>query len=574
MEYFGNISPAHIVGELAAILKIKPSLIQNALSKSGALHSSGLLQIDKTPHLDIPDRMDTLEGFGGAIIEDDFETALSGYFHKSPVAKLRMGDFPHIEKDLSILRPFLKRSLKARMAGVNVLLYGLPGTGKTELVRMLAEDVGIKLFEVSSQDNDGNPADSDQRFRSYLLCQRLFAKTNNSVILFDEVEDVFPVDDFVFFGPHRRTGNNKAWTNRLLENNPVAAIWISNSVSQIDPAFVRRFDMVFEVPLPPRSIRKRMLEKHIGTLRVSDEWLQKMAENERLAPSHIEKAARVATLVSAKSRDLSEAVLERVIGNSHKALGYTDNSKYSGFSSKEYDLRFLNVDCELPSLMEALRNNGAARICLYGPPGSGKSAFVHYVGKQLERPVLLKRASDLLDCYLGQTEQKMADMFSQASAEKSILLLDEADSFLQDRARAHHSWEITQVNELLVQMESFAGIFFCATNLMQTLDSAVFRRFDLKVKFDYLTGGQALSMFLNYLREGSGMLTDHEAVPWKLKLAELRELTPGDFAVVKRRLNLMNKPIEALTLFEELKKECAVKPRVSKHAGFQVKVRE
>jgi hypothetical protein len=179
MEYFGDISLAQIIGELAAILKLKPSLIQRALSKSGALHSSGLLQIERNPHLGIPDRMDTLEGFGGAIIEDDFETALSGYFHKSPIAKLGIRDFPHVEKDLNILRPFLKKSLKARVPWVNILLYGLPGTGKTELVRMLAEEMAVKLFEVSSQDDDGDPGDSDQRFRSYLLCQKLFAKTNN-----------------------------------------------------------------------------------------------------------------------------------------------------------------------------------------------------------------------------------------------------------------------------------------------------------------------------------------------------------------------------------------------------------
>jgi hypothetical protein len=126
--------------------------------------------------------------------------------------------------------------------------------------------------------------------------------------------------------------------------------------------------MVVEVPLPPRSIRKGMLEKHIGKLPVSDERLKKMAENENLAPSHIEKAAKVATLVSAKRQDLSEAILERVIGNSHKALGYSNNSKYAGFSSTQYDLQFLNVDCELPPLIVALRNNCAAKICLYGPP--------------------------------------------------------------------------------------------------------------------------------------------------------------------------------------------------------------
>jgi SpoVK/Ycf46/Vps4 family AAA+-type ATPase len=225
-------------------------------------------------------------------------------------------------------------------------------------------------------------------------------------------------------------------------------------------------------------------------------------------------------------------------------------------------------------LIEALKNNCAAKICLYGPPGSGKTAFVHYVGKQFERPVLLKRASDLLDCYVGQTEQKIASMFNQALEEKSILLLDEADSFLQDRNRAHHSWEITQVNELLVQMESFAGLFFCATNLMSILDSAVFRRFDLKIKFDFLRHDQACSLFQNTLRQAGGLLEPAETICWSQKLVDLRELTPGDFSVVKRRLHLMNKPIEAQTLFEELKKECAIKPKTSKQAGFLAKACE
>lgn len=44
-------------------------------------------------------------------------------------------------------------------------------------------------------------------------------------------------------------------------------------------------------------------------------------------------------------------------------------------------------------------------------------------------------------------------------------------------------WEVTQVNELLVQMETFPGIFVCATNLVDALDQASLRRFALKVEF-------------------------------------------------------------------------------------------
>ncbi|MGC9195293.1 MAG: AAA family ATPase [Syntrophobacteraceae bacterium] len=572
MECLGNVSLTQLVNEVAAILKVKPSIVQKALGKGAALRSSGLIQLDNTPHLDIVDRIDTLKGFGWAIIEKDFETALSSYFHKAPEPKLVLDDFPHLEKDLGILVPFLKAGLKEKMSGINILLYGQPGTGKTELVRSLSSSIGAKLFEVSSQDDDGDPADSDDRFRAYLLCQRIFDKTKDCLIVFDEVEDAFPVDDFVFFGPHRRTGGHKGWTNRLLENNRVPAIWVGNSISQMDPAFIRRFDMVFEVPVPPRPITKRILKKHIGKISVSETWLQKMAENKNLAPSHIEKAAKVAMLLGKGRKASNEAVMEHLIANSHKALGYRQDFRWSDLSRLRYDLRFTNTDQELRPLVEACRNN-AVRVCLYGPPGSGKTAFVHYLGQELGKPVLLKRASDLLNCYIGQTEQNIADMFRQATDEGAILLLDEADSFLQNRTRAQHSWEVTQVNELLVQMESFGGQFFCCTNLMDLLDSAVFRRFDLKVKFDYLSCDQALSLFGNFLKEASHMLSAIEVESWKRKLADLGELTPGDFAVVKRRLILMNRRIEPSVLFEELKKECAIKPKTSKTAGFLPKAK-
>lgn len=65
--------------------------------------------------------------------------------------------------------------------------------------------------------------------------------------------------------------------------------------------------------------------------------------------------------------------------------------------------------------------------------------------------------------------------------------MDEADSLLSDRVHAGQQWEITQVNEMLTQMETFSGIFICTTNLMDKLDAASLRRFDFKVKFDYLS---------------------------------------------------------------------------------------
>ena len=68
--------------------------------------------------------------------------------------------------------------------------------------------------------------------------------------------------------------------------------------------------------------------------------------------------------------------------------------------------------------------------------------------------------------WLGGTEKNIAQAFKEASSKKAVLVFDEVDSFLQNRSAAARSWEITQVNEMLVQMESFSGIFIATTNLI------------------------------------------------------------------------------------------------------------
>ena len=76
---------------------------------------------------------------------------------------------------------------------------------------------------------------------------------------------------------------------------------------------------------------------------------------------------------------------------------------------------------------------------------------------------MVRRASDLLSCWVGATEQNIARAFEEARKDDAVLLIDEADSFLQDRRGAGHSWEVTQVNEVLTQMENFEGVFIATT---------------------------------------------------------------------------------------------------------------
>jgi SpoVK/Ycf46/Vps4 family AAA+-type ATPase len=182
--------------------------------------------------------------------------------------------------------------------------------------------------------------------------------------------------------------------------------------------------------------------------------------------------------------------------------------------------------------------NKSATLCLYGPPGAGKTAFVRWAAERAGRRLVEKRMSDLLSCWVGETEKGIAATFQEARDEDAVLLLDEADGLLRSREGAEHSWELTQTNELLVQMESFDGVFACATNLVDALDPAAFRRFDLKVRFEPLTRAQRRGLWRDLVGAGDDEVDVVDEVTLA-RLDRLDRLCPGHFAAVARRRALV-----------------------------------
>ncbi|MBM4362765.1 MAG: AAA family ATPase, partial [Deltaproteobacteria bacterium] len=226
-----------------------------------------------------------------------------------------------------------------------------------------------------------------------------------------------------------------------------------------------------------------------------------------------------------------------------------------------FDLSLVNATPALDRVVAGLAERRRGTLCLHGPPGTGKTAFVRHLADQLGTPLRAHRASDLLDMYVGQTEKRLAEAFAEAEREGAVLFLDEADSFLQRRSGAARSWEVTQVNELLVQIESFGGIFACSTNLMESLDPASLRRFALKIRFSPLTAAQRLTLFERTLggadsREGLPRPDDLTA-----RLGRIPGLAAGDFAAVVRRARILGLELDAEGLLAELLDECRYKDR-------------
>jgi SpoVK/Ycf46/Vps4 family AAA+-type ATPase len=167
--------------------------------------------------------------------------------------------------------------------------------------------------------------------------------------------------------------------------------------------------------------------------------------------------------------------------------------------------------------------------------------------------------------YVGETEQKMAAMFREAEAEKAVLLLDEADSFLQDRRGAQRTYEVTEVNEMLQGMERYAGIFICTTNLLESLDQAALRRFTFKIRFMPLTRAQREALFVTEALAGDAALL---TASLQKRLGQLTQLCPGDFAAVKRQATILATALSADEFLAQLEAEHRIKPEVREARGM------
>ncbi len=532
-DLLGELNTAKMFYNLAKLLNCPENEIRAALSRDGALMRTGIFNLSNFEDGFLIHKLrvlsvsfaDTL--YCGAVSP---QALLRDEIKNSAAAQLKLKDYPSLVEHLDILLPYLEHSLQQRSTGVNILLHGQPGTGKTELARLLAKLNHCQLYEVASEDSDGDSVTSQYRLNAYRAAQHFFA-SNDSMLVFDEVEDIFSEEAANPFSQKSALASkNKAWINLMLEHNSIPTIWISNSINRMDPAFVRRFDFVIEVPLPSKEQRVKLLKRYSKGL-LDKKTLQGLADQEQLSPAVIERAAHVVTSIATKIDNPAQA-MQLLIDSTLKSQGHSISiTALPQTRTQLYDPAFISADVDLAALTDGLIVHPNARLCLYGPPGTGKTAYGHWLAKQLNKPLIIKRASDLLSPYVGQSEQHIAQAFQHAEQQQGVLMIDEVDSFLRDRRAAKQSWEVTQVNEMLTQMESFSGVFIASTNLMDGIDQAALRRFDLKAKFDFLTTQQVWLLFCRYCKQ---LGLPHRQKSLQQQLAVLEYLTPGDFAAVAR----------------------------------------
>ena len=629
VEFKVNNAP-EAYAALADVAGVKPHDVADALRAGSRLERIGMVENLISEHniTDLADLMKVSEKLPPVLMREyrDSNELMAVFTRPASRSSLGLADFAFVREDADVLVSLLRNAVLGAEQGVNVLLYGPPGTGKTELAKVVAQAAGLDLFEVEYADRDGNSLSGRDRYRSLQIAQVFLKGSAHSALLFDEVEDVFPpisseaaqlmARSEQLSAPVSVSVNGKAWVNQILESNTVPTLWVTNRIEQIDPAFRRRFAYHLELRSPPPGAREGVVRKTLEGVQVSDAFVARLTARKGLTPAQIRTAVRFARLASASetfaktptgiqsgvgalslpagaagpaspdrrrsapsggsephevgsvgaSVSLMESLIERQLKNADVALG--NKSETSGRRSvTTYDLSMLNVESrfEVPRIVDALKSRGHGSLCFYGAPGTGKTALAEHIAKALEQPLIIKQASDLMSKYVGETEQNMAAMFKEAELEKAVLLLDEADSFLQDRRGAQRTYEVTEVNEMLQGMERYHGIFICTTNLLESLDQAALRRFTFKILFLPLTTGQREKMFVTEALDGDAarLLPAEQS-----RLARLTQLCPGDFAAVKRQVDILAAEFSSDEFLSQLEAEHRIKPEVRESRGM------
>ena len=370
--------------------------IRKALSINSRLVQNQIISIDDDPgSFEQYIRMRDDLGEKLLNVDTDIEELLQKSLIKAPKPTLAIEDFSYLKPKLPLLIKYLEKSRQTNQCGVNILLYGPPGSGKTELSRVIGKTIGAEVFEVPVADADGDII--LDRMSSLMFNLAQLKGNSSAVLVFDEAQDLFKNFDLMPFLSNaisRRGKNiqNKGMTNKMLESNQTPVLWITNSIDEMDPAYIRRFDFCLEVPVPPENQRIKILQQKAGNL-LLPEGIRSIAQRSDIAPALIDRTAKVISTISATKTELQKYFFTH-LNASLSSMGLRAVTVTEKLNLDDlYDPQLSTADTDLNEIAQGIAQSNGARLCLYGVHGTGKTAWARFLGRQLNQKVLVKRCS-------------------------------------------------------------------------------------------------------------------------------------------------------------------------------------
>ena len=399
------------------------------------------------------------------------------------------------------LRRTIGRILEGRPAGGagagvphnGILLYGPPGTGKSLLARAVAGEYGLKLMGVSpavlSSAYQHEPAKKLRRVFA------LAAEAAPCLLFLDDVDALAGRRDDT--SPDRRdlAAQLVACLEEYRESPALVIMAASSEPDHLDPALREgRFDSRLALALPDADARRAILEVHLERRGGGVAWdtIDLDALGARTAGR---SGATLASLVAGAAERAHarggpithDDVVAEIEARSGRDRLHTVEDPITWDdvvlpAATRTRLEEILLVFERPELGRSLGIRAPAGILLHGPPGTGKTTIAKALATRLRASFYEQSAADLLSKWVGESEQKVAQLFARARANRpSIIFCDEIDALVKRRsADSTAPWEERVVSQFLRELDglqSGEGVLLVgATNRPDMIDEAVRER--------------------------------------------------------------------------------------------------
>lgn len=146
--------------------------------------------------------------------------------------------------------------------------------------------------------------------------------------------------------------------------------------------------------------------------------------------------------------------------------------------------------------------NPKRKILLAGPPGTGKTLTASILAGELSLPLFQIRMENIITKYMGESSQKLSQVFKVMNEIQAVYFFDEFDTLGSQRSNKNDVGEARRVLNSFLQMieqDSSHNLIVCATNHIEILDYALFRRFDDVIYYQLPTDNERINIFKNKL---------------------------------------------------------------------------
>lgn len=299
---------------------------------------------------------------------------------------LDLDDFRHLDARDDAVR-LLSGALRQSTPGVNILLHGRAGTGKTEFAKTLAAAAGGRLYSTGEPEADGetrgNHPGLDRR-NDLRRADRLLGTEGDAVLLCDELDEVFDAGE----------KGSRVSRLRLLEDNRTPTIYTANRIGDLDEAVLRRFMLIarFTALSPGRrtEMNRRILAgANLPKIADPETLAARLSDELEAAPGVLAQAIRVIELTGGGDDELFRHAerIERAISRNRARprLGPPVEAKHPWSAFAHLGKHARDVRDSLAAAVfggadgagagaPAVRRTGV-NLLFYGPPGTGKTEF-------------------------------------------------------------------------------------------------------------------------------------------------------------------------------------------------------